>query len=273
MFAKLVKYEFKATWRIMAILLGTLVIITAAGCIYMSIPVVKDLGNYYGEQYNVLRLISSLLGVFYVLFLIAAGVGSVIYIVIRYYRSMYTDEGYLTHTLPVSTAELIWSKFLTMAVWIFLTACIITVSVFLMAATGAGTEFSLSFSDIGAFEHETGISVAGFIAEMLISVIIGTAACVFEIYAAIALGQQSASHKVFMSILWYVVFYIIIQVVSSAILIISGFSGALMNQANSVNVGGFINSVMLAGNVTNVILGAIFYFIAYYNTKKKLNLA
>ena len=105
MFGKLVKHEFRATRRLVPFVwLATLVM-------------------------AVLNLISSQIGVQWLsvtsmIFLLLLAVGQVLvtYVVIitRYYRSLYTDEGYLTHTIPVRAGSLLGSKVLTSFVWIII---------------------------------------------------------------------------------------------------------------------------------------------------------
>ena len=50
-----------------------------------------------------------------------------ILLIVRYYRTMYGAEGYLSHTLPLKSCLLFWSKFCSSAVWIFLSVLFSTV--------------------------------------------------------------------------------------------------------------------------------------------------
>ena len=55
--------------------------------------------------------------ILYVIMLLASTWGMLIFLGIRFYRSMYTDEGYLSHTLPVTANQLFLSKVLVSGVW------------------------------------------------------------------------------------------------------------------------------------------------------------
>ena len=55
--------------------------------------------------------------ILYVIMLLASTWGMLIFLGIRFYRSMYTDEGYLSHTLPVTANQLFLSKILVSGVW------------------------------------------------------------------------------------------------------------------------------------------------------------
>ena len=273
-FGRLMKHEFRATWRIMGILLGTLAVITIAGRIYISLPVIQNLRFDNTGRYNTLDTVSAMLSVFYVMLILVAGIGSSMFLVVRFYRSMYTDEGYLTHTLPVNISEIIWTKFLTAFIWMLLTGIFIAVSVLLIVTAGSGIDFSEIASELSRMHKEIGISVEMLTGETAVMAIIGLAAGIYEVYAAISLGQLSNSHRVFMSILWYVIFYVIIQFVSTIVLVVAGLtggtSGILLDEAGIPELwSGF----MMTSCLCNLLLGALFYFITYFIAKKKLNLA
>ena len=62
--------------------------------------------------------------VFAVLFLIISVISAVMLLVfstIRFYKNIVRDEGYLMHTLPVPTWQLIASKFISVYIWFFIT--------------------------------------------------------------------------------------------------------------------------------------------------------
>ena len=107
MYGKLLKYEFKATWKVSVIIYAALAAITAIGCIYMSLPPVKAINTIseYKPNESLIESISVFMGLFYGISLVAAGAGISIYLIVRFYRNMYTDEGYLMHTLPVGWVE------------------------------------------------------------------------------------------------------------------------------------------------------------------------
>ena len=65
----------------------------------------------------------------YVLFIFAIVVATYVYLAIRFQKNLFSDEGYLTHTLPVSPTKLIWSKMLVAWAWIAIDlVCVIAVS-------------------------------------------------------------------------------------------------------------------------------------------------
>ena len=101
MLGKLLKQDFRATARIMLPL-------------YAAVPVLGLFTNLITrlcENQNgfLIRAIGALVSFVFSLSLIAAVVTTVVLMILRFYRNLMTDEGYLMFTLPVSTTELIFS--------------------------------------------------------------------------------------------------------------------------------------------------------------------
>ena len=105
MLGKLLKQDFRATARIMLPL-------------YAAVPVLglfTNLITHLCENQNsfLIRAISALVSFVFSLSLIAAVVTTVVLMILRFYRNLMTDEGYLMFPLPVNRHQLIWSKLLS----------------------------------------------------------------------------------------------------------------------------------------------------------------
>ena len=277
LFKKLIKYEFMATWKIMAVIIGAILIIAAAGQIYYALlpDIVKSMP--YGGG---LDTISGILGVLYVMMIVAAGMGAVIYIAVRFYRNMYTDAGYLTNTLPVGKSALIMSKLTAACIWLLAAEAAIIISVIIFTSCGNAAENTsdLVYEFTREFDGMSTISYVIAIVEMLITVLAGIAAGILEIYAAISLGQMSDKHRVFMSILWYIVFYVIIQIIGIILIILLSTDRTIPSVLSGISgingkIGYFYIMYMGFVLIVSLLLGAVFYGITYYTAKRKLNLA
>lgn len=113
MLGRLLKYELKATARIF---IPIYLIVIAANLIYL-------LGQSAGDDYIVAKVIMT----------IAISLGYVATLMVwlytavgRFYQSMFTDEGYLTHSLPVSVHRLIVSKLMISIFWYLFGAAMFT---------------------------------------------------------------------------------------------------------------------------------------------------
>ena len=113
MFAKLLKHEFKTTCRSLGILSIAALVSGAVGglMLYFALQDVEDISR------NILQTLSNLLlgGIYIGLFIF--GAGSSIYLYYNFYKNKFTDEGYLTFTLPASTHQILLSSILNILIW------------------------------------------------------------------------------------------------------------------------------------------------------------
>lgn len=150
MLGKLFSYELRALWKPAAIMLAVMVAAGVAGtaCIGGAMGI-SDASGYgmgyathaalFGNATVVLMMAALFCG-----FLVwAAIVALYVFVAMRFYRTMFTDEGYLTLTLPVRTGTLVMAKF-----W----AAYLLLAVFAFAAMGlyALMVFTVSAGDVDA---------------------------------------------------------------------------------------------------------------------------
>ena len=114
MLGKLMKYEWKNTWKVGCLMLLGMFLITVIGCVVLRMPGVTAIFDGNASVAMSWLGISSFVAtlILYVIMLMAATWGIMIFLGIRFYRSMYSDEGYLSHTLPVTANQLFLSKVL-----------------------------------------------------------------------------------------------------------------------------------------------------------------
>ena len=106
MLKKLTKYELKKTWKIPALICG---IILGTGLLLGLLHIIGLLGsNETGDTQNV----DLLLLISFPLIIILS-----LYLIIRYYKSLYASEGYFSFTLPASIAEVVSSKMFAGTIW------------------------------------------------------------------------------------------------------------------------------------------------------------
>ena len=99
MLGKLLKHEWKEISVIPCVLSVVLLVLSV-------ISGFSFLGIREGAA-DVSRFMTIMLWLLFYFALIAVSLGITIYLAVHFYKTMYTDEGYLTHTLPVSGRELL----------------------------------------------------------------------------------------------------------------------------------------------------------------------
>lgn len=126
MLGKLMKYDMKYMARVLPWLYLGALAMSFMMSLFGALSVKTD---SYGF------MIFTFLGITpFVSLIVAIGVCSSVFMMIRIYKNMFSDEGYLTFTLPVKTHTVVWSKLLTGAIW-NLVGTLVTVAVIIMPVT------------------------------------------------------------------------------------------------------------------------------------------
>ncbi len=128
MLGKLFKYEWKAVSWMNLLLVAISAGVTLLGVVYFQTPLWKEMihgsmgsGALSSMMANSLGILLSIGGALtYILVLVGVRFGQMIFLGVRYYRSMFSDEGYLTHTLPVKPSSLLISKTVTAGCWMLI---------------------------------------------------------------------------------------------------------------------------------------------------------
>lgn len=112
MFAKLLKYEWRSNAATLWILSACALGVSVLG------GVLINLGSIYGERMP-LQAIVAIFGSFGMSLLALFGYVAAVWIIllVRFYKSRFTDEGYLTFTLPVNAHQVFLSSALNMLIW------------------------------------------------------------------------------------------------------------------------------------------------------------
>lgn len=221
MFAKLLKHE----WRSNAMTLGILSL-AALGVGILGAVMMRIL-TYYEDRLSQAAMSSLGVALFFIILALIAYVAAVeILLLVRFYRNKFTDEGYLTFTLPVNCHQIFLSSFLNMLIWTVIS---------LVVAFAAGliiVLFGSDLSDLGSYgevEEEFSFFFSGLTESIPIYLLQGAVSLVYNIVIALTcltLGATIAKkHKILAA---FGVFYGISFAVSS----IENFSSVAISLAN-----------------------------------------
>lgn len=278
MFGKLVKYEWKAIWPILLITSALVAFATLLGFFAMN-GILNDNSLFLSSES--ISGISILIFLLYYLMMLGASFAIAVYIAIRYYRSMYTDEGYLMHTLPVSAAQLFNSRLLIHSLSILLVGILVLLSVAVVLLPIMAVSVD-SYSSITAMLNEwnhicleeNGFSLQVLCIILLLTIVISSFSSTCITYCAISLGQHFRKHKVVGAILCYAGFTCLLQIIFSVLTMPQLFFSANMASQDSIsiNLAGYYFNTMLAVTIASLIIGAVFYVISLRELNNKLNL-
>ena len=193
---------------------------------------------------------------------------------------MYSSEGYLTFTLPVTNHQHILVKLL--AAWVFQVICYAVV-IASAAIAMSGELWSTLVEDgiIGMIKSDMSMygigNTVGFIIEYALIFMMYSIFYILLYYACITIGQTAKKNRVLMAIVTYFIYYVITQVVATvciAIFAVMGMTGIFDGIVNwvgthfaaSMHIG---LCLMICGYAA---LALVAYFVTHRVMTKKLNL-
>ena len=296
MLGKLMKYEWKNIWKAGTLMLLGMLVVTVIGCVVLRMPGGVVTGLLDNNDINATQswfVLSSFVAtlILYVIMLLASTWGMLIFLGIRFYRSMYTDEGYLSHTLPVTANQLFLSKVLVSGVWyLFITIGIgiSVVALIVSLMTGLLNIGELSsvltqyngniwefladaFYELGrTYEEEMGINLLHYGITLLLTYVAGPFIAMVTLFGALTIGQLSSKHKGFMGILVYAGVTILSSIIGSTVQSAFMFGANVANSASGITVS--TNSAYDINVITSLLFAAIMYGVSYYIMNRKLNL-
>lgn len=266
MLGKLMKYEWKSTWKLLVPANLLIIVMTFFACVTVKIDPFRYDASANVEMAGVMIILAYFLSMFVAL------VGSAIYLIYHFYTSTYGDQGYLLHTLPVDKHHIIIAKVTVSAVWVLISMFLMYMSLIFLFVEEGKILSERYIEDFKAavtgafFTGSGGIDMSTFAFIMtLIALIVEMFARVLKVTACISLGQLSSNHKLLTAIAFYFAIYIVQQIVNGFYYV---FLGYLARKTGSWRFGGSWEFAL----ITELIYLVIFYLITWYVMDKKLNL-
>lgn len=113
MFAKLLKQEFRTSGKALGFM--TLAMLIAGGIGAVLVSILNHSVEF--EDQIALVILSAIMLMGIILGIVALTSGSAFYLYYRFYKNKFTDQGYLTFTLPASTHQILLSSILNIFIW------------------------------------------------------------------------------------------------------------------------------------------------------------
>ena len=269
MLGKILKYEFKAPARGFFPLSGCLLLLAVLNVVMLKL---NDFFQTNGA--NLLNIITVITTTLLVLYLIAIFIVTVILCIMRFYKNLLGDEGYLMNTLPVSAWTNIGGKLIVSVIWSVLSIMIIVLAGAVFAFGISNVTFIEFFQGLGRFftmfSEEFGLDGWLAVFEFCILCLFSLVSFYCVVYASLAIGHSFTKHKMMFSVLAYIVFSIVEN-------IISGFFIWVLNRIDMVHI--TVNHVkdvphgfiwLLCAGIA--VYAAVYYCISRYFLSKRLNL-
>lgn len=228
MTSKLIKFEIRSSVRI----IGLIWIALLAVSILLGIAI--NLFDWVGRAHGAIAIIGKLLTIvpplLYGCIFVAMFVITVLIVLLRFYRGLLGDEGYLMHTLPVKPWQLITSKGIVAAGVVLISGIVASLSIMILVGFD---DFGGLMRSIGDFCRELGNQPRYILLgiEGIIVMVLAALQSVYRIYAAMAIGQLVDKHRALASLGAYIAINIALTVIFVAVILIgdaSGVAGAII---------------------------------------------
>lgn len=283
-FFKLVKNDFLASSRLISLCYVALAIVLLIGVVSRKLI---EAGNLSVENLDKVSkvfgvsIIVSLLGVFVLIF------ATIFFVIYDFFKSLYSPQGYLSFTLPVSSNQLLGSKILVYGGWLILSFAALFF-VYFYWGSFAMAEYGEQISMAEAF---AGVMGLGFTLNQLIAqiVIIAVGAAVyiisyvFLIYFAITLSHVGKLQKysIILSIFLFFVAVAIFMSITNKSAELVNFSAVFIPEKGKVAFDILrdgeqfrenVVAVCITDVVTAIILDIGIFFGTSYIMHKKVNI-
>lgn len=268
MLAKLLKYDFKAMFKIFLPLWGVLLVVSGINRLFTGAGLDAEQG---------LGLVNSLMVLLYVLLIMAVMVVTTVIIIARFYQGLLKDEGYLMFTIPVKPWQLLASKLISAMVISIISGVVALASVAIIAYF---PEMGQVLAELWKMGMKNVPNFLPLVILLVVSLFVGIICSVSQVYASMALGHLAGSHRVGFAVLAFIVLSVIWSTVGSVI----GMFGypdltSTMISINeievSVDVAGISNVLLTAtvwGLILDVVRCVVHLIITNYILSRRLNL-
>ena len=256
MFGKCLTYEIKLTWKKMFLLY-------AVAAVFFIMKVVSDIS--FNTIDDLSPLASSLYFISNSLYSVVETALAIytIFVLCKDYKvTMYSQRGYLTHTLPVKTMSLFWAKIINGIIWCLLTSVFQFILFIINVFMNRDNKYSISNIFFGLFE-ELFEQFKGtmFLPLLFVDVVLFILMIFMFVTSTYGIGQLSNNHRKGLTIGTGFAYYVIISIIINYVV-------KMLITAENLTPSKVASVFLIVIAVINVIL----YFINRATLTKYLNL-
>lgn len=227
MLGKLIKHEFIADSKLMVPAYVVVLVLSLLGRLMtwlstrQSIEATASIGFV-----RVLRGMTDIITVLYGLAFVALIIMTIIFMINRFYKNFFTDEGYLMLTLPTKPRNLVFSKLVNYFIWMLFSTIVALGSLWITLSTteafrNEASSFWHTLTNTAGFfgvevRNQLGVPGWSFALELVFLYLVWAVQFALICYFSVAFGQLRAkNHKVLGSVLSFIIFIILGQIIIS----------------------------------------------------------
>lgn len=264
MVKKLFKHEAHALWRSMM----------PIWCVLFGVSVLGRFIQLFEQESVAYNIINGSAIFFYVVSLIACIACPFVFAVTRFHRNLFSGEGYLTFTLPVTAHQHILVKLAVAVITQTVTLVAAAISVVLLTFGDLAWEIGKAVWYLFKFAARAwGGHLPLYAAESIVGVIVVFTVETLLFYACICIGQQSKKNRTLAAVGAYFGFYFIKQILGTIVLLI-GSAMDLYPLTRWIDHHPFAAAhIGLCGGIlVEVVIGCFLYWLSHRLITHRLNL-
>lgn len=228
MTGRLIKYEIKSGMRLMTVIWAALI----AASILFSISI-HVLGNIFHDGTPglgvFLAIVEIVTGLMYFAVFVALIVATLMIVIMRFYKGLLGDEGYLMHTLPIRAWQLITAKGIVAAMVVIISVITAFISLMILAGGGGIGMLPAVWDFMGRIWDEDPRYIL-VMAEVIILIVLSVLKSIYQIYAALAIGQLANKHRILLALGAYIGMSMLVSAIFMTLAVVAdnvGFMGWL----------------------------------------------
>lgn len=266
MLGKLIKYDLKYGVRIFVVLHVLLLLACSFGRFFYM-----DKINFNAPVNTILSPLFIFCSVFFLLFMaVCFGISALV--AVRFYKNLFTDEGYLTWTLPATATQQLWAKIISGVIWEAGNLLLCSLAFLILVS---GDNVTTAYAAVASeYTQYLGMPISQFGFYCLVFGLFGTIGSVIMIYLCIAVGHLFPAHRILCAIVVYFILSALLQILTFALMFAFGISPA--SSTFVAQSEGTALSYMITSFKISMIVSAITMFVGYggvhYIINKKVNL-
>ena len=199
--------------------------------------------------------------------------------VIRFYKNLFTAEGYLSFTLPVSETQHITSKLIAaLAATLSVVICMILGAVIMLSGEMLYELWKAAAYLLKLAEGYIGAHLYFYILEYIVLIAVGAVLGCLIYYSCIAIGQLFKKNRIFAAVGVYFAYNVIMQFLSTAFSIVYSIASVAIMENEQVqkfineNLKTLIHSGMIGGILIYALMAVVLFLLIRFIMRRKLNL-
>ena len=279
MFSKLLRHEWRASANLLSVLsLAAIGAGLLGGLLLRAVLHIRDIIK--DEELATLGTAGIVMVLAFLFLGLLAYVIAVEFITLfRFYKNKFTDEGYLTFTLPVKTNQIFWSSFIHILAWALISVLVFLVSCCLILMIGAGEYIGQSSAEIMeffGFYQDTMIIYPGYewyqaltTVQTMLSPVIG----IILTMTCITIGSVLVKrNKLLLAIGIEYGVSMVLSVISSILSLVPSILLLSSTENYEQNIYSYMNITVCINIGVQLLAAVLAYFLAIKLMKRKLNL-